>query len=91
MTKLGDELERRRARFVSDPVWLALGAVSGFVAGRVFGREVFKIYFFQHTTVIGIRAVCLIAAFLAGRKRLPELSGVCLWLGMFCIGLLGLR
>lgn len=74
-----------------DPIWLALGAVSGFIAGRVMGREVFKSLVFQHSTATGILALCLITAFFAGRKRLPEFSGLCLWLGTFSLGLLSLR
>jgi hypothetical protein len=52
--KTGDNLERWRAWFIPDPIWLAIGAVSGFVAGRVMGRHVFKISVFQHTTAVGI-------------------------------------
>jgi hypothetical protein len=89
--KTGDNLERWRARFIPDPIWLAIGAVSGFIAGRVMGKQVFKICVFQHTTTAGILAACLLAAFLAGRKRLPEFSGWCLWLSTFCIGLISLR
>ena len=89
--KANNSLERWRARFIPDPIWLAIGAVSGFIAGRVIGRHLFKIAVFQHTTSAGVLAVGLITTFLAARKRLPEFSGWCLWLGTFCIGLLSLR
>jgi hypothetical protein len=76
---------------VPDTIWWVLGAVSGFLAGRVGGRSIFKLSLFQHTTVASITAVCLIAAFLVFRKKLPQLSGWCLWLGAFAIGLLTVR
>jgi len=87
MTKLEDW----RARFIPDPIWLALGAVSGFIAGRVTGREVFRISIFQHTTAATVVGVFLLLAFFLSRKRLPDVSGWCLWFGMFSIGIVSLR
>ena len=89
--KLGDELERWRAKFIPDPIWLALGAASGFGAGRVIGRDIFGISGFQHNVGAGLLTVCLVAAFPGGREKFPVVSGVCLWLGAFSTGLLSLR
>src|SRR5437868_2876488 len=91
--QLSDELERWRARFerfIPGPIWLALGAASGFVAARASGREVFRISVFQHTTAASIAAAVLLTAFVLGRRRFPQFSGLCLWLSTFAIGLLSL-
>jgi hypothetical protein len=86
-----DQVIERRNKVIPDPIWLVFGAVSGLIAGHVVGQTVFKISIFRHTTAATIAAVCLVAAFILLRKRLPELSGGCLWLGTFSIGLLTLR
>jgi hypothetical protein len=78
-------------RNIPDAIWWALGAVSGLIAGRVIGRDVFKISVFQHTAAAGVIALCLLVAFLGLRKRLPQFSGWCLWFGTFCLGFLTLR
>lgn len=46
--KAADNLLRWRARFIADPLWLAIGAAPGFIAGRVMGKHVVKIPAFQH-------------------------------------------
>jgi len=87
---LGQGIERW-ARLIPDAIWLTLGAASGFIAGRIMGRTVFRIAVFQHTAAASMVAVCLIAVFVAARKKLPQVSGWCLWFGAFSIGLLTLR
>jgi hypothetical protein len=76
---------------IPDAVWWVLGAVSGFIAGRVIGRTVLKISEFQHSVAGAIIALCLLAGFLLLRKKYEQLAGLCLWLGTFSIGLLTLR
>ena len=73
-----DNLERRRARFIPDPLWLAIAAASGFIAGRGMGVRLVKIAAFQHTTAAGILAACLVAFFLqGGRDCRGSVVGAC--------------
>jgi hypothetical protein len=65
--------------------------LSCFIAGHVTGRSVFKISVFPHPIAASIVAACLVVAFFAFQKRLPQFSGWCLWFGTFSIGLLSLR
>ena len=79
------------SKTIPDAVWWVLGAVSGFIAGRVIGRTILKISAFQHPVAAVIIAMCLLAGFLLFRKKYEGLAGLCLWLGTFSIGLLTLR
>ena len=79
------------SKTIPDAVWWVLGALSGFIAGRVIGRTVLKISAFQHPVAAAIIALCFLAGFLLFRKRYEQLAGWCLWLGTFSIGLLTLR
>ena len=63
------------SKTVPDAVWWVLGAVSGFIAGRVIGRTVLKISAFQHPVAAVIIAICLLAGFLLFRKKYEGLAG----------------
>jgi hypothetical protein len=79
------------SKTIPDAVWWVLGAVSGFIAGRVIGRTVLKISAFQHPVAAAVIALGLLVGFLLFRKKYEQLAGWCLWLGAFSIGLLTLR
>ena len=88
--KVNDIIENW-SKTIPDAVWWVVGAVSGFIAGRVIGRTVLKLSALQHPVAATAIAVCLLAGFLLFRKKYEQLAGLCLWLGTFSIGLLTLR